>query len=129
MTRRRAAVSAAICGVVLHAARAAADPAPVDQHPALDAAIDVPTHLQSASHVTTDGGSSLDLPPGYFISEPQWDDLDFRVRALQDDVVRLGAENKSLRESAGSGAPWWAIAAAVVVGAAGGAYAWERWVD
>ena len=111
----------AVAAVVLLAAReAAADPPP---------APDAPLHLRSSSSIVTEGGSHLDVPPGYYLTEPQWDALDFEIRALQDERTRLRAENTSLRESAGTGAPWWAIGAAVVLGAAAGAYAWDRWAD
>lgn len=103
----------AIGAIVLHAARVVAEP----------------LHLKTPAHITTQGGSEIDVPPGYVLTEPEWDALDFALTTAQDDRTRLEAENKSLRASAGTGAPWWAIAAAVVVGAAGGAYAYERWVD
>lgn len=125
VTRRRAAVVVIVAA--LHVGRAAAGPEPGDLHLRLAAELDPPKHFQTPSHVTTQGGSELDLPPGYFLDEPAWDALDYQVRTLQDDRTRLSAENKSLRDSAGTGAPWWAIAAGVVVGAAAGAYAWERW--
>lgn len=118
MIRRRHIVAALAGALVLHAADAAGEPVGPDNPP---------LHLTTPSHVITQGGSELDLPPGYFLDDEQWSALDTELRRLQDEETRLGAENQSLRASAHSGAPWWAIGAAVVVGAVAGAYAWERW--
>ena len=99
--RTRAAV---VVAILIAVTRAAADPAPVD----------VPTHLQSASTVHTDGGSDLRLPPGYFLSEPLWAHWDATTKVLQDAQVRLAAENVSLRASAASWQPGWVTVVTVI---------------
>lgn len=65
-----------------------------------------PLRLHSASSMKTDGGVDLRLPPGYFLTEPDWDKLDKEVRRLQDAETRLSAENKSMRKSLDSGPGW-----------------------
>lgn len=59
---------------------------------------DAPLHLRSRSTVTTEGGSVLQLPPGYFLEEPAWNALDLELRRLQDTETRLTAENAKLRD-------------------------------
>lgn len=76
-------------------------------------------HLQSPSAVTTDGGTSLRLPPGYFLDESTWHTRDAEMRRLQELETRLKAENASLRASANK--PSWWIVAGVALGAAVGA--------
>jgi len=86
-----------------------------------------PLHLQSESHIVTKGGSELELPPGYFISEPDFDKLDTEFRRLQDQETRLEAENKSLKDSTSGWQPGWlTLAGAVVTGLALGWYAHDK---
>lgn len=61
------------------------------------------THLKSPSHVETQKGSKLDLPPGYFLDEQTWQDRDAVLKKAQDDATRFKAENDSLRKTSNSG--------------------------
>ena len=80
-----------------------------------------PLHLKTPSSVQTDGGTTLRLPPGYFLEEPVWHDLDEEMKRLQEREVRLDAENKSLRSSAKEiSFGWYVLGAAVVAGFAAG---------
>ena len=80
-------------------------------------------HVRSKSHLTTDGGSSVDLPPGYFVDEPGWTALDTSFKSNQDDITRLNAENQSLKTSMSGWQPGWKLlVGAVVLGVVGG---WE----
>lgn len=117
MTRRQRITLAAAL-VALTAARAVADPAPT----LTDFA-----HIHTPSHLTTDGGSKLDLPPGYFMSEPSFSKLDNEMKRLQDQETRQTAENKSLRASLDTWQPgWWTLAAAIVVGGSAGWYLHDK---
>lgn len=73
-------------------------------------------HMRTPSTVQTEGGSSLSLPPGYFLDEETWQERDLELKRLQEQETRLVAENKSLRESASF--PPWATAALGAVGIA-----------
>ncbi len=77
-------------------------------------------HLKSPSTLETEKGSVLQLPPGYFMDEPTWDERDREMRRLQDQETRLGAENRSLRESA-DGFPWVTTGVVGILGSALGA--------
>ncbi len=57
-------------------------------------------HIESPSTLTTEKGSNLKLPPGYFLDEKTWQDRDAALKKLQDQSTRLTAENQSLRDSA-----------------------------
>lgn len=107
------AQAAALALVLLAGTRAAAEP----------------THLLGASTVTMhESGHALDLPPGYFLPEDDWDALDLEVHRLQDSETKLKAENQSLRKSAGSWGPGFKTSIGIlIVGAAVGAYAAHRW--
>lgn len=72
-------------------------------------------HLKTPSTVTTDGGSTRRLPPGYFLDEEKWAERDARLKAAEEARTRLKAENTSLRKSA-TEYPW---AATLYVGAFG----------
>ena len=58
---------------------------------------DPPVHVHSGATCRTDGGVDLRLPPGYYLPEQAWDDLDRETRRLQDQETRLTAENGRLR--------------------------------
>lgn len=73
-----------------------------------------PIHFQTPVRVTTAGGSTEDLPPGYYMTEAEWSALEVRLRGAEDGVTRLTAENASLRESAES-RPWDLLRGAAVV--------------
>lgn len=57
-------------------------------------------HLKSPSTLTTEKGSILKLPPGYFLDEPTWTKRDAELKVAQDGVTRLKAENESFRKDA-----------------------------
>lgn len=82
--------------------------------------------LKSPSTVTTDGGTTLRLPPGYFVDEPTWQERDFEFRRLQELETRLEAENRELRADA-SKDRWMVYVAVATVGAlvGGGLVAWQ----
>lgn len=77
-------------------------------------------------------GRLITIPLGSHVYDaPTWALLDDTVRDLQEDQVRLTAENKSLRQStqdmADSWSPGWKILlGAVLVGASGGWYLHSR---
>lgn len=56
--------------------------------------------IKSPSTLTTERGSVLKLPPGYFLDEPTFDRRDAELRDAQDRVTRLLAENDSFRKDA-----------------------------
>lgn len=116
---RRALCGLAVLLVLAWAGAAAGDPAPAPDPAHV-------LHLHTGSHVVTLGGSTLDLPPGWFLPEPRWDALDAETKRLQDAETRLTAENKSLRSAAGAWSPGWRtliIAVGVgVIGAVGVIY-------
>lgn len=58
---------------------------------------DVNLHMRSPTHCTTDGGTRLDLPPGFFLDEEGHAQLDAEVKRLQEAEMRLTAENGELR--------------------------------
>ena len=98
---------------------AAADPAPA---PAT-IVVPPPTHIHTASTVTTDGGSTLHLPPGYFLDEPAWDNLNVQIKKLQDTDTDLTAQNKAMQTTLSGWSPGWrTLAVAVVTGVAIGVY-------
>lgn len=80
---------------------------------------DPPLHLLTPSTVTTEGGTTLKLPPSYILSEPAWSSLDVEMKRLQDQETRLKAENGSLRAVVSGWQPgFYTLALAVVSGAA-----------
>ncbi len=81
------------------------------------AAAEPPLHFTTPSKVITQKGTNLDLPPGYYLSEPQWDKLDLEVKRLQTQETRLKAENKSLKSSSSN---TWLVLGLVVGAFAGG---------
>lgn len=76
-----------------------------------------PKRIRSPSTLTTDGGSTLRLPPGYFVDEPAWNALDAELKRLQGRETRLQAENESLRSSAAEGGGWGMFVAGILVAA------------
>jgi hypothetical protein len=117
VTRRQHALGITITAIVLAAASGTAygEPSPST------------LHMRTPSTLTTDGGTTLHLPPGYFQDEPTHDKLDAEIRRLQDQEVRLTAEGKSLRASLGTWQPGWlTLAATIVVGGAAGWYLHDR---
>ncbi len=65
--------------------------------------------MKSPSTLKTEKGSELKLPPGYFLDEEAWRERDERMKKLEADRTRLGAENRSLRKSS-TEYPWLATA-------------------
>ncbi len=63
----------------------------------------------------------LDLQPGRFLVEPLWQKQDEEFKRLQEQEIRLTAENKSLRKSAEE-FPWLPVSLGVAVGIAVGTY-------
>lgn len=115
MAVKKIAVVVAVCVVLLGANRAAAEPDPKRE----------PIHLTVPTTASDGAGHSLALPPGVFLSNEKWDELDRKVTVLQEDRTRLTAENEYLRGS--TDAPgWWWVAAGVLAGAAAGIYAGTR---
>lgn len=56
-----------------------------------------PTRLETPAYLSTSGGSTLDLPAGFFIVPPKsWDDINKERNENQLELVRLKAENKYL---------------------------------
>ena len=93
--------------VIVATSRAAAEP--------------VHLHMRTPSTVTTEGGNTRQLPPGYFLDEDSYTKLDAEMRRLQEQETRLGAENRSLRGTLSSWQPGWivvtvAIASGVALG-------------
>lgn len=88
------------------------------------AAAEPPTHVTVPVTCQDDADPphELRLAPGYYLSEDGWDSLDLKVKHLQDQETRLGAENESLRKSARPGWWWWVtgIAAGAAAGYAAG---------
>lgn len=85
------------------------------------AAADPIRHIKTPSTLTTDGGSTLRLPPGYFLDEEKWRERDERLKAAEAARTRLKAENESLRKSA-TEYPWGATALVGAFGIAVGVF-------
>ena len=51
--------------------------------------------IRTPSTITTDGGSTVRVPPGFFVPDPVWQEIDDEWRRLQDAETRLRAENES----------------------------------
>ncbi len=83
--------------LLLLTASAAADPTPTVLH----------FSSNSTVYTDTNPGEGLRLPPGYYLPEDSWKILDDEFKRLQDQETRLGAENKSLRETSDSWQPGW----------------------
>lgn len=110
---------AAVVLLLCIASGVAADPAPA---PA-PTVVDKPTQLLSPSTITTDGGSVLRAPPGRFVPEPAWSELDTEMKRLQDVETRLTAENNSFRATAASWQPgWYTLLGTLATGIAAGIY-------
>lgn len=73
-------------------------------------------HMRTASHVVTDGGADVRLPPGWFLDEASYAALDTETKRLQDAETRLTAENGSLKQSLSGWQPGWYTMASVLLG-------------
>ena len=78
---------------------------------------DGPLKFKTPATCTTEGGSKVDIAPGRYIPEPEWQELDKLYINLEDSVTRLEAEKKSYKES-GSSVSWYQIGAALSAGIA-----------
>lgn len=119
MGRRRLA-ALVVAAVIVESPRATGEPY-------VPAPLEV-LHLKSSSTARTDKGSDLRLPPGYFMDEPKFAQLDSELKTLQDARTRLEAENASLRKSASQDISfgWIALSTALVLGLSGGYYLGTR---
>lgn len=81
---------------------------------------DVSTHVLTPFEVTTDAGGHRRFAPSWIVPEPVWSKIDVELKRLQTTETRLGAENASLRASAGAGGFGWGTAAAVAAALAAG---------
>jgi hypothetical protein len=100
--RRRRACALVAALIVLHVTRPAGGE---------------PIKVKSPSTLRTDKGSEVRLPPGVFLSQPEYDELDVEVRRLQDAETRLRAENISLRNSLrDTPSPWIGLVGVALTG-------------
>lgn len=114
--RRKLAIAvAAIAASHVLGGSAWGDPAPAPA-PAPAPSLTGYIHLQSGSHISTDGGTKLDLPPGYFFDEPTFNKLDADVKQLQDDNTSKDAQIKVYRAQVEKWQPGWMTLAGAVVG-------------
>lgn len=124
MITRRRRVALLVGLIVLGLAREAhADDAVPAPEPTPAADVQPPWHFRAGPRITSARGTVLDLPPGYYLSEPAFDKLDAELRRAQDAETRLGAENKSLRASARSAGFGFRTVAVIVAGAFAGGIA------
>lgn len=85
-------MATAVLAACLHTAPAVAEPS-------------TPLHLLSGGKCTSGTGVEFELPPGFFLAEPEWQKLDDEVKRLQSQEIRLTAENDVYKEHTSS---WWA---------------------
>lgn len=80
-----------------------------------------PLRLRHDAVCQNDHGT-LELAAGAVIlSDPaEFDSLDARLRAAENAVTGLRAENATLRASASDGGPWWGAAVIIATAVAGG---------
>lgn len=103
MSRRQRRFGMALTVLLVLAGRAAADPVTTIVAPAITGA----SHINTSSHLVTDGGSDLRLPAGYFLDEPSYTKIDTELKRLQDSETGLQAANNSLRQSMSGWSPGW----------------------
>lgn len=128
MTHRKLQLAVA-AGVILLARAVAADPSPTPPHGTTGdgSPLAGAEHIETPSTLTSEGGSVLKLPPGYFFDEPSFLTVDREFRRLQTAETRLTAENASMKQSLGSWQPgWWTLAGVFVGGCALGWYVHEK---
>ncbi len=78
--------------------------------------------IKSSSRLTTDAGTDLRLPPGYFLDDASRAKLDLEVKRLQEVETKLTAENRTMRRALSGWRPGWktltfAIGSALITGA------------
>ena len=133
-SRKRLLVCTMVAVVVTHVAARDArgesvvpDDLKVEATPSPSAPLAGFLHIVSPFHIKTDGGSELRLEPGYYLDATKFGRLDGELRRLQEREVRLAAENKSFRESAGGWSPGWkTLVGALIVGGATGWYLGQK---
>lgn len=81
--------------------------------------------LQTSAVCTTEGGSTISIPPSRILPEPIWLELDLKVSELEDDKTRLTSENKALKASEPI-VGWKSAIAALIVGILVDRYALDR---
>jgi hypothetical protein len=112
--RKIVAVTALVATLLVYS-RAAGEPPP-----------DIPAQLETGGVLTTPGGSTIELPPDWWIVPPDhWRRIDDEMRRLQEAETRLTAQNRSLRSSAADFDRKWiwvggsALVAGLLMGVAG----------
>lgn len=116
----RVKTAAVVVAVLLARSTAAADPAPGPQHIETDK-----PRLMCIPPAPT--SSCIELQPGHFVDSNTWSKLDLALKAAQDKVTNLDAQNASLRASAASWQPGWkTLGAAVLAGISLGWYAHSK---
>jgi len=75
-----------------------------------------PIRLKSPATCTTEAGSTVELPPGVFLSADLWIKLELETQRLQEIEIRLTAENDSLRKSLSVTDSTFTITAAAIAG-------------
>jgi hypothetical protein len=78
-----------------------------------------PLRIKTPAQIITQGGSTVQVPPGRYIPEPEWLQLDLKVKDIQTENTRLKAENQVFREESG---PGWITIGILVSAFAGGIY-------
>lgn len=107
-SRRRLALAVAV--VIGLASRAtSADPAPSAPPPDF-------LHVVVPWHLTTDGGTKLDLPPSYVLADPKYDALDAEMKRLQNVETHDKAEIDALHKDLEKWQPGWVTLGAAIVG-------------
>ncbi len=64
-----------------------------------------PIHFKTGALAGTEQGKIFYLPAGYYLPDLAWDKVSIEFERLQNVETRLGAENKSLRET-NAARPW-----------------------
>lgn len=88
---------------------------------ARDASGDI-IRVKTSSTLETEKGTKLTLPPGYFLDEDTWELKDAEMRRLQEQEVRLKAENREFRKS-GGGFSWITVGVVFALGVTAGVLA------
>lgn len=111
MTGRHKAIFA-VATVAALVSRAAADPPAPTSTPDLTHYL----HIEDPSTLTTQFGSVLPLPPGYFLDEPTFNKLNADFKALQDGNTSKDAQIKVYKAEIEKWQPGWVTLASALVG-------------
>lgn len=77
---------------------------------AVQSAAAEPIRILTPSQIRSQGGTVKDFAvPVVIVTEPEWQEYDLRLMAAENQVTKLGAENKVLREEAGTHWPIWVL--------------------